>query len=368
MKKAFQLPETHPDFKLNQLHFDNEELANMAYSYVKEGEPFEADAGNFLLDWVNDKEHLELKTSGSTGAPKMIRIKKESMINSALATGKYFGLPEGTTALHCLPSTFIAGKMMLVRAMVLGWSIDLVQPKANPLEQVFKSYDFCAMTPFQLDYSLSRLHLIEKVIVGGGAVSANLDKLVQGIDSSIYETYGMTETVTHIAARHINPKEAAQKPIPFTVLPNVSVRLDERGCLVIEAPQLFDKPVVTNDVADLINEKQFLLKGRIDNVINSGGVKLHPEEIEKKLENIIGHRFFIGALPDDALGQKLVLVVEHPISEEAFQELKSAVENYRMLGKFEVPKDIFFVEKFEETPNGKVLRQDTLKKKIKSLE
>ena len=368
MKKNFQLPETHPGFKLNQLHVDTEELVDMGYSYVKEGEPFEADAGSFLLDWVNGKNYVKVETSGSTGTSKTIRIKKKSMIESARVTGKYFDLPAGTTALHCLPSTFIAGKMMLVRAMVLGWNIELVQPKANPLKQVFRSYDFCAMTPFQLNYSLSRLHLIKKIIVGGGAVSANLQKLVQGIDTKVFETYGMTETVTHIAARHINPQDSYQNPVPFNVLPDVSISLDERDCLVINAPQLLEKAVVTNDVAELISENHFFLKGRLDHVINSGGVKLHPEEIEKKLENIIAHRFFVGALPDNALGQKLVLVVEHPISEEAFHELKSAIKNYRILGKYEVPKEIFFVGKFEETPNGKVLRQETLQKKIKSLQ
>lgn len=364
MQKKFSLPETHPSFRLNKLYFTNEELASVAYSLIKEGEPYEGQAGSFLLDWLNEKDYVEVKTSGSTGTPKKIRIKKQSMINSAKATGKFFDLPAGTTALHCLPTNFIAGKMMLVRAMVLGWHLDLVLPKANPLDRVFKIYDFCAMTPFQLDNSLSRLHLIRKLIVGGGAVSATQKDLVQGIATEVYETYGMTETVTHIAARRINPKKKKQDPIPFQVLPNVSISTDERECLVITAPQLAEEPVVTNDVVEILSPKTFIWKGRIDNVINSGGIKLHPEEIEAKLAPIIAHRFFITSLPDPALGEKLVLMVESDFSETALKTLEKEIKTCNKLGKYEIPKKIYFVEKFEETPNGKIHRSNTLKSRM----
>lgn len=361
MSKAFKLPETHPDFQINKLHFNNEELASVAYSLIKEGEPFEGEVGNFLLDWLNDKTYIQVSTSGSTGTPKTIRLNKECMINSAQATGKFFDLPATTKALHCLPSKYIAGRMMLVRAMVLGWHIDLVQPKANPLDQLFKLYDFCAMTPFQLDNSLGRLHLVKKLIVGGGAVSQNLKNLVEGIDTKVYETYGMTETITHIAARRINPKKKKEEPIPFKVLPNVSISTDDRNCLVIKAPQVSKETVVTNDVVDIINYKRFIWKGRYDNVINSAGIKLHPEQIEAKLDSIIAHRFFVASLPDDALGEKLILIVEADFSEKALKNLEREIKKHRLLEKYEIPKKIYFVEKFEETPNGKIHRANTLK-------
>jgi O-succinylbenzoic acid--CoA ligase len=365
MQTKFSLPETHPEFRLNGLHYNNEELAAVAYSLIKEGEPYEGQAGNFLLDWVNDKEYIEVKTSGSTGPPKRIPIKKQQMINSARATGKYFELGPRTTALHCLPVNFIAGKMMLVRAMLLGWKLDLELPKANPLDRIFKTYDFCAMTPFQLDNSLSRLHLIKKLIVGGGAVSGNLRNLVQGINTEVYETYGMTETVSHIAARHINVKEKKiEDPLPFSTLPNVKIDVDDRSCLVIEAPQLNDETLVTNDVVEIVSENSFIWKGRIDNLINSGGVKLHPEEIEVKLAPIIAHRFFITSLPDAALGEKLVLMVESQFSEVALNNLEREIKACRKLGKYEIPKKIYFVEKFEETANGKIHRANTLKSRM----
>lgn len=361
MQKGFNLPETHPDFRFNKIYYNNEDLAAVAYSLIKEGEPYEGRAGNFLLDWLNDKENLIVKTSGSTGTPKKIKIKKQAMINSAKATGRFFDLPAKTTALHCLPVNFIAGKMMLVRAMVLGWHLDLVPPKANPLDQVFKIYDFCAMTPFQLDNSLSRLHLIKKLIVGGGAVSTTLRNLVKGIGTEVYETYGMTETVSHIAARQLNVEQEEQDPVPFTTLPTVDISTDDRSCLVIDAPLLADETLVTNDVVDILTENTFILKGRYDNVINSGGIKLHPEEIEAKLAPIIAHRFFISSLPDPALGEKLVLMVESEFSETALHNLEREIRSCRNLGPYEIPKKIYFVEKFEETPNGKIHRVNTLK-------
>lgn len=364
MENVFTLPETHPEFRLNGLYYNNEDLAAVAYSLIKEGEPYEGQAGSFLLDWLNDRDYVEVKTSGSTGPPKKIKIQKQFMINSARATGKYFDLPQGTTALHCLPVNFIAGKMMLVRAMLLGWKLDLVLPKANPLDRVFKVYDFGAMTPFQLDNSLNRLHVLRKLIVGGGAVSSNLQNLVQGIDTEVYETYGMTETVSHIAARKVNAKNKEQDPLPFTVLPNVTVSTDDRDCLIVKAPQLTEETLVTNDVVDLISDKSFIWKGRYDNVINSGGIKLHPEEIEAKLAPIIAHRFFVSSLPDPALGEKLVLLVESDFSEVALNNLEREIKSYRKLGQYEIPKKIYFIEKFEETANGKVHRENTLKSRM----
>lgn len=364
MEEPYVLVETHPDFKLNKLHFSNAELTDVAYSYIKEGEAYEASIGSFLLDWLNDKDYVTVQTSGSTGTPKEIRLKKESMISSAIATGKFFELPENTTALHCMPCKYIAGKMMLVRAMVLGWQIDLVLPKANPLDHVFKTYDFCAMTPFQLDNSLSRLHLIKKLIVGGGAISQNLKNLVQEIETRIFETYGMTETITHIAARLINPGKEVEKPIPFSIMPNISITTDEHNCLVIDAPFISDEKIVTNDVVEILGNKKFIWKGRYDNVINSGGIKLHPEEVETKLEKIIAQRFFVGSLPDDALGERLVLFVESSFSEEALENLEYEIGKYNLLEKYEIPKKIYFVEKFEETPNGKIHRVNTIRSQM----
>lgn len=362
MGDPFRVAEPHSDFRINNLHFGNEELADVAYSYIKEGEPYEKKIGNFLLDWLNEKDHITVKTSGSTGIPKIVELKKQFMINSALATGKFFHLPAGTTALHCLPSDFIAGRMMLVRAMVLGWKLDLICPKIQCLDEVHKHYDFCAMTPFQLRGALPNLHLIKKIIVGGGAVSQNLKDLIQGIKTEIFETYGMTETVSHIAVRGINSKKIKADPNPFTVLPGVKISADERNCLIIEAPKILKERIVTNDVVEIISKKDFLWLGRWDNVINSGGIKLFPEQIETKLERIIPQRFFVAGIPDDALGEKLILIVEGKPSTDALNNIESEIRDFRLLGKYEDPKNIYFTEKIVETENGKIDRKETLKR------
>ncbi len=364
MAEKYKVPETHPDFRLNKRYFSNADLYQVAYSFIKEGEPYEERIGDFLLDWLKPGSKVEVQTSGSTGTPKKFRIKKEHMVNSALATSKFFKLPAATTSLMCLPAGYIAGKMMLVRAMVLGWHIDLVPPSSNPLDQVFKRYDFCAMTPFQLDNSIGRLHLIKKLIVGGGAVSNKLQKMVKDVDTKVYETYGMTETVTHIAAKRINPKKNLQKFRPFKVLPHITISKDDRDCLVIKAPKVADGPIVTNDIVEIITYKKFNWKGRIDNVINSGGVKLYPEEIERKFEKVIDQRLFVAGMPDDALGDKLVLFIESDFSEELLKEYTNKVKSLNSLKKFEIPKKIYLIEKFEETPNGKIHRENTLKSKV----
>ena len=364
MNENHIIPETHPDFKLNKNHYSNSDLRQVAYNLIKEGEPYEGAIGDFLLDWLEPSGTIQVKTSGSTGTPKKVELLKEHMVNSAIATGKFFELPEKSTALHCLPAEFIAGKMMLVRAMVLGWEIDLVTPVSNPLDHVFKTYDFCAMTPFQLDNSIGRLHLIKKLIVGGGAVSPSLQKMVKGLKTKVYETFGMTETVSHIAAKRLNPGKKKSKTLAFRVLPDISISTDDRSCLVIKAPKVASDVIVTNDVVEILTYKKFIWKGRYDNVINSGGIKLYPEEIERKLNKIIKRRFFVTGMPDDALGEKLVLFVEADFSEEFLEELQKKIKSLKSLDKYEIPKKIYLIQKFEETPNGKIHREKTVKSMI----
>ncbi len=361
MSEKFVVPEVHPAFKLNKYHYTITDLRKVAYNFLKEGEPYEGLIGDFFLDWVKPTPFLEIRTSGSTGTPKKIRIRKEHMINSALATGKFFELPAGTTGLMCLPANFIAGKMMIIRAITLGWELDLIPPSSNPLDNVFKTYDFCAMTPFQLDNSIGRLHLIKKLIVGGGAVSSQLQNMVQGLKTEVYETFGMTETVSHIAAKCLNPEKKRKKLVPFRVLPEIVISTDDRSCLVINTPKLSEEIITTNDVVEILTYKKFLWKGRYDNVVNSGGIKLFPEEIEWKLNKIIDRRFFVTGIPDDALGEKLVLFVEADFSEELLGELQKDIQALDSLEKYEVPKKIYLIQKFEETPNGKIHRENTVK-------
>jgi len=196
---------------------------------------------------------------------------------------------------------------MLVRAMVLGWNLEVIPPKSNPLDGLLKRYDFCAMVPLQLGNSIARLHLVKKLIVGGGAISEHMVQLVQDKKTKVYETYGMTETVSHIAARRVNSKKRAFEDSYFKALPKVVLSVDDRNCLIINAPAVSSEVVVTNDIVKLSSHKKFQWKGRIDNVINSGGIKLFPEEIERKLQVVIRNRFLVSWVPNTSLGQQLVL-------------------------------------------------------------
>lgn len=350
----------HTRFRLNGLYFDREELYEVAYSFIKEGKEYERVAGDFLLDWLNDKSHIRVKTSGATGQPKWIWLQKQRMVNSAIASGDFFEISVGDSAFHCLPADFIAGKMMLVRAMVLGLETDLAEPSAHPLEGVEKTYHFAAMTPLQAQHSLEKLHRIKKLIVGGAPVSRELTKALQYVPTQVYETYGMTETITHIAVKPLNhlSSPAEQDKAVFTTLPNVTVRSDERGCLVIQAPQVSEEPIVTNDLVQLHSETSFEWLGRIDNIINSGGVKLIPEQVEARLQSAVSHRFFVAGMPDAALGQKLVLVVEGSGIDEV--RLYRDLQALPGLHKYEIPKAIYAVPAFYETENGKIIREKTL--------
>jgi len=360
MENTPSFDKVHLRFKLNGTYFDREDLKEVAYSFVKEGEPYEQSIGDFLMDWLNNKDHLYVRTSGSTGTPKHIRIQKQFMVNSAIASGDFFNISVGDSALHCLPAEYIAGKMMLVRAMILGLEIDLVAPTLHPL--IEKEYDFSAMIPLQVYNSLDKLNNIKQLIVGGAAVKKELIESVQNKDTLVYETYGMTETVTHIAAKQINNFRSAEamENAHFKVLPNVKVTLDKRNCLVIDAPYIAEETIVTNDIVALISADEFDWKGRYDNIINSGGVKLIPEQIEKKLAPIIQQRFFVYGIEDAELGEKLIMVVEGKEDSKLETEIKKVGD----LEKFEHPKSIYFLDKFLETENGKVIREPSVYKAL----
>jgi len=308
---------------------------------------------DFLSEWFDEKPTISAQTSGSTGVPKQISLQKKHLRASALATGAFFDLPEGTTALLCLSPAYIAGKMMWVRALVLGWHIDLVAPEGNPLKDSVKIYDFTAMVPLQLANSINELHKIKQLIVGGGVVSSKLIQQIQGVSTQLYATYGMTETVSHVAIRKLNNPEEESA---YKAMQGVSFSQDNRDCLVVTAPHVTADICVTNDVVRLVSETAFEWMGRVDTVINSGGVKLIPEEIEKKLSEIISQRFFVAGVPDSLLGEKLVLLIEGTVSNDVSDNVKSL----KTLSKFEIPKEIYFIKKFIETETKKIQRKKTL--------
>jgi len=338
----------HISFQLNGETFSSEEEL-LSFSKTINNSVF-----SFLSDWFNAEDFVVVQTSGSTGKPKPIPLKKEFMRNSAEATGAFFELKENTTALLCLSTDYIAGKMMLVRALMLGWKLDVVEAISNPLEGIDTIYGFSAMVPMQLQNSLKDLHKVKKLIVGGGVVSNDLIGEIQNLPTQVFATYGMTETITHIAVKKLNNLISIDSnKSNYKTLPDVDLSQDNRNCLIIDAPKVSEERVVTNDVVDLISEREFEWLGRYDNVINSGGVKLHPEKIEEKLSKIISSRFFVIGVPDKVLGEKLVLVIEG-------KEYNVILNEAKNLTKYEIPKEIYFVDRFIETETKKIQRKKTL--------
>ena len=307
------------------------------------------DVNQFISEWYSTNIEMDLKTSGSTGKPKSISVKKDWMQNSAELTRKTFGLKKGDSALLCMPMKYVAGKMMVVRALELGLDLKVVEPSSNPLKNMDEIIDFAAMVPFQLENSLNDLDQVKTLIVGGGQVSQQLIEKLQKISTQIFETYGMTETLTHVAIKPLNGPNISDL---FRALDGIRFEKDDRGCLAIHASALNPVPIVTNDLVELIDENSFRWLGRFDNVINSGGVKIIPELVEAKLLSIIpNNRFFINGESDESLGEKVVLVVEGNVIEISFDSLE----------KFEKPKEIYFISEFLETESGKIRRGETLK-------
>ena len=306
------------------------------------------DVNQFISEWYSTNIEMDLKTSGSTGKPKSISVKKDWMQNSAELTRKTFGLKKGDSALLCMPMKYVAGKMMVVRALELGLDLKVVEPSSNPLKNMDEIIDFAAMVPFQLENSLNDLDQVKTLIVGGGQVSQQLIEKLQKISTQIFETYGMTETLTHVAIKPLNGPNISDL---FRALDGIRFEKDDRGCLAIHASALNPVPIVTNDLVELIDENSFRWLGRFDNVINSGGIKIIPEVVEAKLTEVIpNRRFIIAGLPDDSLGQTVVLIVEG-------DEIDIPIE---FLDKYEKPKTIHFISEFIETESGKINRVGTI--------
>lgn len=322
---------------------------------------WEKEIWTFILKWLSPEESIEVNTSGSTGKPKQISLQKKYMLESAKATISFFGLKPGDSVLLCLPVKTIAGKMMIVRALVGGLDLQYTSPSSKPHLDRFDKINFAAMTTMQVvnvlnaENGIQSINKIEKLIVGGSGMPFGLEAKLQIVTSEIWQTYGMTETITHIALRKVN---GPNKTEWYNCLQGVSINSDERNCLAINYPKIGIENLVTTDVVEFNKSGGFKIPGRIDNVVNSGGVKLFPEQIEKKLEGIIDSEFYISGIPDETLGERLVLIVEGNDLNEAehsafFDEIKTK------LSGFEVPKKIIFQTTFKRTLSGKVIRDVT---------
>lgn len=330
------------------------DLSKASAATYEASNEFETKVLDFINDWNNDSKTVKIQTSGSTGIPKIFEVEKSKMLSSAKMTCDFLGLEPGDVALLCLPVEYISGKMMVVRSILRKLKLKITEPSTTPLKNLDEKIDFCAMTPLQVENSLDKIHLIKNLIIGGAAVSETLKtKIIQTLrlansKGRIFETYGMSETLSHIALKQIFPNQEEW----FTAFDNVDISLDDRGCLEISAPRLNAEILQTNDLVEINDKQQFRFLGRIDNVINSGGAKIFPEELEKLVKKEIPNELVFLGIEDEKLGQKLVLIIEGVESDSINYQLSTI--NYQL--KLHKPKDIIFVRQIPRTPNGKVNR------------
>ena len=326
---------------------------------------------SFCKKWIDNNSNFELTTSGSTGKPKNIQLKRSQLTHSASLTNRFFKLNSSDHFLVCLNTKMVAGMMMLVRGMLADATITVVEPQGNPLTQLppDTTCNFVALVPLQLENILLKgtekeRHILNKmkaVIIGGGPVSDSLHELILKLDCPVYHTYGMTETVSHIALKKLNQNDRSDY---YQALEGVEIKTDTRECLMIRSAVTEHEWITTNDRVSIENDNYFKWLGRIDFVINSGGVKVQPEILEKKIDKLfkehgIHNAFFTIGMPDDTLGEKVTLIIEGQLPAN-FDESTLAQQLKLACSKYEVPRQFFFIEKFALTESGKINRKTTI--------
>ncbi len=310
----------------------------------------------FLKEWESDSPTIMVSTSGSTGVPKQILLDKSRVRASAHATGAFFKFKKGQTLLLSLSPTYIAGKLMLVRALEHDMRILVAPVSKNPLLSLKnQQVDFAAFVPYQVEAILAnettkaKYEEITQVIIGGAPISVAIETELKSLKNQSYATFGMTETITHIALRNVTNGDEYYK-----CLPGITVKQDERDCLIINKSAVSNR-LITNDIITLIDEYKFQWHGRIDNVVNSAGIKLFPEALEKNIAELFPeNRFYFIGRESVVFGEELVLVIEgtQPIN---WNDIENEMSN--RLKPFEYPKAIVFVAEFKETATGKVIRK-----------
>ena len=334
-------------FRLNGKAYNQDSLCKHAQIWVTSLEKEKQALGKFIIDWFSDNEHIALHTSGSTGKPKEIQLPKTAMYSSAVRTAAFFKLSKGDSALLCLPIRYIAGKMMLVRALVLGLDLDIIPPKTKL--QIEKNYTFTALIPTQANASFDLLGKFKTVLIGGAPIADELRKRIGKTHSHCIETYGMTETLTHVATRTL--KDADK---PFKAMPGIGLSMDENDCLVLEVPYIPLSPIVTHDIVSIVGDDTFKLLGRRDWVINSGGMKIFPKALEEILAPYMKFPFFFTGMPDAELGEKLVLLTEAPASKKT--TIMAIAQQYLGTNKYHIPKAVVCIPAFKYTSTGKLDR------------
>ena len=357
---------------LNGNKFYYDEISEYSFRNSIPLNGYETKTLEFCRNWLNGVQEFPMQTSGSTGIPKTISLTRQQMEASARRTIKLLNLEPGDNAFICLNTDYIAGMMMLVRGFLGNLQMTVVEPIGNPLALVSREQhiDFTSFVPMQLQTilhetpeALPQLNRAKGILVGGAPVALSLHRELQRIVPPVYLTYGMTETASHIAVRRLNGPTAADY---YDVLDNIKIGIDKRGCLTIQGDVTNKELLMTNDIVELLTPTRFRWIGRVDNIINTGGVKVQVEKVELAVAEAFSDaadspRFFVAPQPDDLLGEKIVLLLEgEQLAQAEEQKLLSRLN--ALLQKFEIPKQILYTPSFSETATGKISRQTTMRK------
>jgi O-succinylbenzoic acid--CoA ligase len=330
---------------------------------------YEARVLDFIRQWLNGVQEFVLTTSGSTGTPQPITLRRRQLEASARRTGDFFDLGPGDRALVCLNCEYIGGMMMLVRGLERQMHLTIVEPAADPLTLVppTAEFDFAAFVPLQLRTLLDngqapRLNQMKTILVGGATVDSTLQKALQPLQVPVLHTYGMTETCSHVALRRLNGPEASSS---YRILSGIAAGQDTRGCLTLRGDVTDDQLIVTNDRVQLLDDHSFEWLGRADFTINSGGVKVQAEKVELVLEVALAElgqprRCFVAGRPHERLGEQVTAFVEGPaLAPPLEKQLHTLLE--ARLDKYERPRQLTYLPAFQTTATGKLDRPGTLR-------
>lgn len=329
---------------IESIPYSNWEIEMVRMNIPADNRSFRQELFSFLSEWFDPADTLPVHTSGSTGKPKELYVEKERMMESACLTCSFLGLQKEDSALLCMPLQYIAGKMVVIRALVAGLDLLPVTPSGHPLKDLTKAPVFAAMIPMQVYNSLqvpeekAILQQIRHLIIGGGPIDSQLNAALKDFPHAVWSTYGMTETLSHIALRRLNGPEASDWYTPFE---SIQIRLSKENTLVIYAPEICEKELVTNDIAEINGQNQFRILGRKDNTINTGGVKVQIEQVEAALKEHLSVPFLITSAPDEKFGEIIVLLAEGQLPDDIEQTCTHQLPPYwrpkRFVPVFKLP-------------------------------
>ena len=307
-----------------------------------------------INDWFSDVQHFELTTSGSTGKPSTIQLNRTQLIYSAETSLNFLNSQKTfESALLCINPDFIGGKMVIIRSILARLDLTVIQPSSGLDElPVGEVYDLTSMVPMQLQYLLDhepfKLKQLRTILIGGAPLAKRYqEKVLDHKHLKVYQTYGMTETASHVALKCLSEKQNY-----YQTLGDLQIDVDGRDCLRIKGTNSNNQWIQTNDVVEIISDHQFIWNGRADFIINSGGIKIHPEILEQQLSDRIKFPYFVAGIKDDQLGERAVLIIESDDSMDI---------SFDDLDRYKRPKEVHFMEHFIYTENGKINRKKTLK-------